>query len=866
MEFFEEVDLALTLSYEPASKSKSKSARYSGKLSRKEDKQQKPFVTIRYQDGSWGFEDWDIPWQPENGLRLEKAIEKATQSQSDCECEALVGMVFKEVIVPKFNWKITSPADKAPMFKNGTLNMRVVWSYNITVSSLGLNLLGFSLPDIPLTLKGPFKHEKIHELLLKVVDDNLEKIGKAILDRPDDFFKVISVIALDRFAPKIIASLVCRQKKADFKAENLQKRAKDLIDEEINEGHQNVHDDTNKLEDLETAIPGILAGGGGGKIGGLLAGLASLAALLLGKKPKPVTDASPDDIKKDFVGRLKGLEEAQERLRKRAMELQKKVEAALALTGKPRFEVISEAGKGEQRLLVDWTKVLPAFFDSQSKDFKESMSWTVDISSGNDENVETIKTRGLTLASCSLPSGASEGTIFKARVRGSCQCSETTYTAPWSSPASLTYTSHLPVPPDNVMFYQEYDQEPSIKVEFTPTVDGDYEFTLVPSVSTFNALYSTQASITCKEGYQTSWKMISYLEQLKKFETLWIWVRQVRSPMESQRTPSAWVPSKHKLRIASYPSLDPVTGFYSEGQALLEWHDAWKWFGLGYLVQRIDASGAVVQDLNAFEETEALPGTKAFTVNNPDHAFPGEGHQGEVLISPVPALADKSTFLLPQRFHVKLDRACNLSIRSDSLVLQETKQVALHILGEAHSPNNDPEAVVIEALGGKGHVPVRRTATAINIKDQYFLVFWPADPPLQYVALRVTAVDPTRPSRRLGLPSKPWDYPDTTFTLTLPRFRERRIDQHQVRYSWANTSPSENEYWFIIGRENHVRTDDPHYPDSMFEKAYHTKENSIILPIGRAKASITNTPIPTHVCRFITRDNVLGPRRCFDVY
>lgn len=49
----------MSLSYEPALSTGGRTPRYRGSLTRKSE--QTPFVTIKYQDKQWGFEDWRVP-------------------------------------------------------------------------------------------------------------------------------------------------------------------------------------------------------------------------------------------------------------------------------------------------------------------------------------------------------------------------------------------------------------------------------------------------------------------------------------------------------------------------------------------------------------------------------------------------------------------------------------------------------------------------------------------------------------------------------------------------------------------------------------------------------------------------------------
>ncbi|QKX64059.1 uncharacterized protein TRUGW13939_11232 [Talaromyces rugulosus] len=885
--FFEEINLNLSLSYQPASRSNDKPASYHGRIFRVKDKEN-PFVSIRYRDGQWVFEDWDFPWQPEDGPRIDEAIEIASKFQSkDCECEALVGLVFEEFIVPKFKWKISSPAGKTPIFKDGLLSLRVVWSYNISVPMLELNLLDFLLPDIGLFLKGPFSHAGIKELLLKAIADNLQAIGQAILNRPDDFFKIISVITLDHFGPKLIASLVCRQKYSKVKAQNLKDCAQEIINDEIKDLENGAEADIQALDGLQASLLGALGGGAGELLGDLLVALGLLlVALFIGggsgdryQKETPVMDASPGDYKEKFSDRLKKLEKDRERARIKAKGLKEKAESALALTGKPLLEFKSV--KGQTSLFVDWTSALPAIVKSQPKDFQEKMSWRVKIQTINGQNIGTVTLPGLTTSTYySLPSWVSDGTTLQVLVRSSCEYSNTIYTTPWSSAAILTYHVTLPAPPDDITFYPDCSPEPGIAVQFSPSVGGTYELSLVPSAnpSADRAIHNITQSIASGGSYVSFWGMIPYLDTLESLDAVSILVRCISIPGASQRKPSAWILSRKQLRLFSCPSLKP-TGLYFDDGAWIEFPDAWDQveFVERYLIRIIDSNGNVVQDRQVFEESDAYPGMRCFVVKKPDLAFSQYSRYARVLVTPKPVSDHEEAFLLPQRFTVKFDEGFTLKIDKKSYYDLETNKAILvfHI----HSFKGIRYHVIVESLDESEKVSDRQNlGDRVGRNKDYFFVLWTpstADPskvfsqesshPALPSALRLTALDPNVQNRRLSPPSMPWSCPDTSIAMNPPCVEAQTLSYYRslLRIDWQNPPGHSHDFGFAL--ERHISVNDPQYPLAKVEYFQRASPGANTLTFSWELERVRHKGV-VHVCSVaFTATQLLSCRYCFEV-
>ncbi|KAK4442436.1 hypothetical protein QBC34DRAFT_454794 [Podospora aff. communis PSN243] len=303
-----------------------------------------PTLGIEYRNGRWGFDGWEMfQDMTDEFLPLSKVIEKGSAKDP---CGAIVKLVWKETVTTKFRFEISLPTDPAHKCTKDELWGSIKWWYNI------------KFLDAPFTLDA--MKTKLFDIITD--EDNWESIGKALMDRPEDFTRLLAAVAFERLAEDAVAKLLCRGKPYQDPLQSALKAAKDIIEAKIKA----------LKAALETAIAAATAAVGAATVASLVEGIALatstipgilflLGALGLGvgliiavkiadaqmKALKDMLDAAEAEAKRKL-----------EELKRLIADAKKRLARALVLSASPVAEFI-EGEDDAATIKVAWDHALP---------------------------------------------------------------------------------------------------------------------------------------------------------------------------------------------------------------------------------------------------------------------------------------------------------------------------------------------------------------------------------------------------------------------------------------------------------------------------------------------------------------------------
>ena len=163
-------------------------------------------ITFFYKDKRFYFEGWELDrWID---FDINEAIQKGSKKQP---CKELVEKIFKKMVKSKFNFRLNVPEDKSRLVDINGLNLEVPWTCQITV----LNQVIGTVPikQLEVTIHRPWSVSKVWDRLAEEVAANIEKIGKAIMDDPAVFGKLLAIIGSEKLAIETLNRIFCRKVK-----------------------------------------------------------------------------------------------------------------------------------------------------------------------------------------------------------------------------------------------------------------------------------------------------------------------------------------------------------------------------------------------------------------------------------------------------------------------------------------------------------------------------------------------------------------------------------------------------------------------------------------------------------------------------
>lgn len=216
----------------------------------------------------------------ENGLgKLQDDIMDASNHPIEgCDCHALVDLVFDEVITTKFSFQIVAPEEPGrKLFETidgvQELNCTIKTSFDVLIVMKPL-IKGIGIGNFPLSISGPFAISRLDEALINTIRNLFADIGKAILEKPEDFAKITAYIAAEKLTPKLVKTLLCRKTKSD----NVVKKGKKQVQEGQESAENSTNDAIHKVNDAIKALEEVV-GGAPGAVGGAIGALGAAGVL-----------------------------------------------------------------------------------------------------------------------------------------------------------------------------------------------------------------------------------------------------------------------------------------------------------------------------------------------------------------------------------------------------------------------------------------------------------------------------------------------------------------------------------------------------------------------------------------------------------
>ncbi|KAK3939490.1 hypothetical protein QBC46DRAFT_437238 [Diplogelasinospora grovesii] len=371
-------NLHLHLDYQIDSKSTEPSNCFSGMATYKGDLFGVHNPSIPFNsDGSGNFKlpNWEVCHDGDGLFDLADAIMKASVADKTCSCGALEGLEM-DGVKTKFNFALSLAHDRKSA--GNTPNLAVVatasLSFGVLVGKTKAASLG--LGQLQLSISAPFNKEQLGQSLVKSIKESAASVGKALLEHPEEFAKVIALINVKKFSKQLTQRLICRK----VKPKNLVQHGLDFAE----------HDASLLLKGTSSALslahlalkviptpglpipgPGALAAYGTAFVAFEAAGAAvaavgtvgSIVGLLLGLPLLPLSLLSlgkkRDKAKEEYKEAEKAIAQAK-----------KSIEGALVLHGRPRLKFVSD-----DTVELDWSENLP-HKTLQGVDFKE-IKWSI---------------------------------------------------------------------------------------------------------------------------------------------------------------------------------------------------------------------------------------------------------------------------------------------------------------------------------------------------------------------------------------------------------------------------------------------------------------------------------------------------------
>lgn len=765
----------------------------------------KPFVTILYENGQFGIDDWIVPALPTDQIsqivQLDDAIAQATEKYPSSQ-PALTGLSFDKPIVPQFTWKITRPSGQEPVVADGTLNGQLVWSYTITIPDTD-DVFTFDLPSVPVSMSS-FTPSQITQVLVTVVQQHTADIGKVIVDRPDVFESILNVMSPDHLGPQIIKLLVSR----GIKSTALQ-RALDLFKREHGMLQNLADTATTRLDKAVGEIDGatdtdqagehfaqglILYREALGPIGALVGALGSDSSF------EELGDLLKDalDKKKPVEQRINEVHRSETRIEELKVQLKQKIESVLAIRGAPRFVLVA-GDDGHEQFILDWSRVLPAPVQAQVQDVLSTLVWDISYQGIKGDEVSHI-TLGSSQTSWTVPTTTVvPGTTVKVLVRARFVYEDEEFTGPWSDTSSVVYTQKLNAPKGVSIITEKTERRTvAFTVRFPRAPAGTYEVAVTPADHQTHKLAVLHKKITTSTDGEFTFPVDvwQFHPDAIKYGTLQVLVRRVTTDKSKYRD-STWilVPNSEFI-VKSFEGTNSVVARRFGKATIVEWEQpgrATDDFELIVLDAKKNPAAVSQQLLQSPDNRRVVRLTKV--------PAPSEEGTISLAIRVVPAEAPTMTYYLPARLLVKITPETVLSITNESYYDIGASSTVLYVTAPTQLTQVTQEVVVSFATpeGTQARQDVRAPLEPIDDHRARIVVPLTLGPGFGNKApgyITVKAVHSF--AQVIGSSSEPWKFPDLNTSFNLVPFQVSTAVDGSIQLSWTPVPDTDRTYLFTL--------------------------------------------------------------------
>lgn len=516
-----------------------------------------PKVSIYYQDGSFGFDGWEMFKEIADAKKFAEAIQKGSQADANKACGALVDFVIDEVVKTKFYFTIGMPTGQKkdnPGQKVGQLECVMHWKYNVSVLDFSADI---DVIDVPITIRGPFSKDKVWEALGNFIEDNLANIGKALMDKPEKFAAFIAVLSLEKCGREAIARLICRK----LNSKNLKTQAK----QQNSKDSQKVQEQMNKVTTNAAAATAAAAGGGiagaaaavaeGGTT--LLAGGPLLGVLTGGALASIIGSHGDDDDKKDLKEARDKAEASLQQAKDQLEAARKQLQQRLMPSGPPSVQITPSMSTSvnAQSIVLDWSKTAPQ--DTHKSENEPQVTYKIRV--GTTDNVKDshmVDFAPTTATTFTTPPNAEyvfEKTFF-AFVRASITVKSETFEASDWSKVSITQQAKLRAPKAVKLSVAEGGSGPEWRVDVVDPVQGaTYQVKITGVTAQSAEIVLHEANF---QGAQTAFQFPTYSpENTPDISSVIATVSRVAEGPDKDCVPSSTVTSGEPIKVVAVRGL-----------------------------------------------------------------------------------------------------------------------------------------------------------------------------------------------------------------------------------------------------------------------------------------------------------------------
>lgn len=762
----------------------------------------KPFVTILYENGHFGIDNWVVPALPADQVsqivQLDNAIAQATEKYPSSH-QALTGLSFDKPIVPQFTWTITKPSGQEPVFTNGTLNGQLVWSYTITIPGLD-DTFTFNLPNVPVSMTS-FTPSQITQVLITVVQQHTADIGQVILDRPDVFESILDVMSPDHLGPQIIKLLILRGIRSNalqqawelFKKEhgllqNLANTASTQLDQAVGQVDGATTDGENFAQVLVLYQQAL------GPIGALFSALGADSSF------EQLGDILKDafDNKKPIVQRIDEIHASEAHIEELRKQLRQKIESVLAIRGAPRFVLVA-GDDGHEQFILDWSRVLPAPVYAQVQDVLSTLVWDISYQGIKGDEVSQI-TLGSTQTSWTVPTTTVvPGATVKVLIRARFTYQGEEFTGPWSDASSVVYTQKLKAPKGVSIITGQTDRRTVLfTVRFPKAPAGTYEVAVTPADHQTHKLAVLHKKITTSTDGEFTFPVDvwQFHPDAIKYGTLQVLVRRVTADKSKYRDSTWTLVPNSEFVVRSFEGTNSVVARRFGKAIIVEWEQPGRAaddFELVVLDAKKNPAAVSQQLLQSPDNRRVVRLTK----------LPTPSKEGTISLSirVAPAEAPAMTYYLPARLLVKLTPETVFTITNESYYDIGAKSTVLHVTAPTQLTQVAQEVVVSFATpeGTQARQDVRAPLEPIDDQRARIVVPLALGPGFGNKApgfITVKAVHSF--AQVIGSPSERWKFPDLNGSFSLVPFQVSTGVDGSIQLSWTPVPETDRTYLFTL--------------------------------------------------------------------
>ena len=819
------------------------------------EKEPEAFVTVILRpDGTFTLDDWIIPALD---VPDEDIIKQIPIDQAIAQVTGLPDLSFSRPVVPRFWFKIRNGSTSTAS-KDGNFHGSLIWNCSLTIPGSD-HVVHLTLPEKPISfnLLHLTTTHHVTQTLVTTVQHHITTIGQAIVDRPDDFGKILDIQnpnklgSLDTIKALIALGMIrsnVLQKHIDDHERKEQRAFKKLTDQ-AGGNLDAAHDTLDKLDQ-------------GPDRDGLFDGAKPTSVVFIDVLQAYFASLGPiNSLAQDTSKMPAGVDV--DKLQAQRKAVRDKVERVLRFRGLPKFRIV------EGRFVLDWNEVLPAPL-VDSGDVLKTLVWEVAyfLEGAKEPQVLTVDGKDTRWSASPDSLGVKPGYALKISVRAKFEYEGETFVGSWSEPVAQVFTATLEAP-QGLTMVSTTEQSDTVSVHFPSSVQaGTYEIVIAPvghETSSIPPILQTKVDI---KGEQTI-KLLdvwTFPEDALQHGILQILVRRLTTD-ETKFHDSVWIPVPGSQFTAQTfegaGHIVPSMTARRFGQAvLIEWDQP---------KSSTISSGSI--DLVVFGQDHQkkplrLMPSSADTATRRVVKFsdlPIRSSDGSIdlAIRIVPGQVTARTFYLPARTSIKVQPESVLSITDDSYFDMGTQSTVLFVSTESEHEQVPGEVIVgfLTADGTRALPDLRRTVEQIEqtcgrivvhlqLRDIKNLPAW----------IRVTSVVPANSSASekdevlIGSPSEPWEFPDLSSSgasFTLPPFHvSTGTSDGSIKLSWPRTAgaPSRNYFFTLL---NGKTSSSPFTPD--------TDADSITFPADAVKSVLGND---NHVIISVVTNTVTQGSTC----